>query len=769
MCPEAVIGETGDVNGIVYTKRSSDQITTDNATTTCTSGITDMSMLFSGSNFNKDIGSWDVSSVTNMREMFSRTPFNQDIGNWDVSSVDNMSWMFNNSKFNKDIGNWDVSSVIYMNTMFALSSFNRDISSWDVSAVKSMRGMFMFSDFNQDISDWDVSSVFVMSSMFRHTNFNQDISDWVFPALRSVSRMFADSDFNQDIGSWDVSSVEQMDGMFANSKFNQDISHWDVSSVKNMSAMFYESRFNQDIGNWDVSSVLDMSSMFAKSSFSFDIKNWDVSAVRSMAGMFSNSSFNHEIGNWDVSSVTNMREMFAHSNFNQDISNWDVSNVKYMERMFIDTYFNHYIGDWDVSIVRNMSEMFAQSKFDQNIGNWDVSSVTNMSGMFTETPFNKFIGNWDVSAVIDMREMFKSAESFNQDIGSWDVSSVGPGSMEEMFYGASSFNQNLRAWCVFYINYEPYNFSTGSLLKEANKPLWGVCPKVPSQIVLNSPANDETNISLNPELSWEEDSNATGYQLILKESPDSTLVDTVLIDSSSFTISEVLNIGTTYSWKVRGVNLFYDVYGKWSTDWSFTTQSRFLAPPQLISPSNGQENVRAHTEFEWSEANNATFYLLQVSADISFNELAFESLELESTSYTLTEPLNLNIDYYWRVKSLSDIEENNSVWSDTLMFKTGITTTISESEKPVMLTLTQNYPNPFNPTTNIRFGLPEASVVQLEVYNMIGQRVALLQNGMQTAGWHDVSFDASNLTSGIYLYRLQTEGTVEVKKMILVK
>ena len=708
------VGETGDVNGIVYTKRSSDQITTDNATATCTTGITDMSMLFSGSNFNKDISSWDVSSVTNMREMFSRTPFNQDIGSWDVSSVVNMSWMFYKSNFNKNIDSWDVSSVTDMNTMFTSSRFNSDINSWDVSAVLSMTGMFMFSDFNQDISDWDVSSVVFMNSMFEHTNFNQDISDWDFPALRSVSRMFAYSDFNQDIGSWDVSSVEQMGGMFTDSKFNQDISDWDVSSVKSMSAMFYESSFNQDIGNWDVSSVLDMSSMFAKSSFSFDIKNWDVSAVGSMSGMFAHSSFNHMIGNWDVSSVTNMREMFAHSSFNQDIGNWNVSKVKYMERMFIGTDFNQYIGDWDVSLVRDMSEMFAHSKFDQNIGNWDVSSVTNMSKMFAETPFNKFIGNWDVSAVIDMRGMFKSAESFNQDIGMWELgTALGPISMQDMFYQASSFNQNLRAWCVMYVRFEPLNFSKGSSLIEYNKPLWGSCPRIPSQIVLNSPTEDETNISLNPELSWEEDSNATGYQIILKESPDSALVDTVVIDSSSFTVSEVLKTGTTYSWKVRGVNLFYDVYGKWSTDWAFTTQSRFLAPPQLISPSNGQENVNAHTEFQWSEANNATFYLLQVSADSSFNELAFESLELESTSYTLTEPLNLNIDYYWRVKSLSDIEENHSEWSDTLMFTTGIATTISESEKPVMVTLTQNYPNPFNPTTNIRFGLPEASDVQL--------------------------------------------------------
>lgn len=88
---------------------------------------------------------------------------------------------------------------------------------------------------------------------------------------------------------------------------------------------------------------------------------------------------------------------------------------------------------------------------------------------------------------------------------------------------------------------------------------------------------------------------------------------------------------------------------------------------------------------------------------------------------------------------------------------------------PDEYTLEQNYPNPFNPTTNIRFGLPESSTVRLEVYDLLGRRVAELQNGPMQAGFHTVSFDASRLSSGVYLYTLRTEGTTLTGKMLLVK
>ncbi len=97
------------------------------------------------------------------------------------------------------------------------------------------------------------------------------------------------------------------------------------------------------------------------------------------------------------------------------------------------------------------------------------------------------------------------------------------------------------------------------------------------------------------------------------------------------------------------------------------------------------------------------------------------------------------------------------------------TSTETEAGLPASLQLKQNYPNPFNPTTQITFGLPEASEVTLEVYNMIGQKVAVLVNEQRKAGNHTVRYDASNLTSGVYIYRIMAENYTASKKMMLVK
>lgn len=91
------------------------------------------------------------------------------------------------------------------------------------------------------------------------------------------------------------------------------------------------------------------------------------------------------------------------------------------------------------------------------------------------------------------------------------------------------------------------------------------------------------------------------------------------------------------------------------------------------------------------------------------------------------------------------------------------------AEKPVEFNLDQNYPNPFNPSTEIRFSLPEDSQVQLRIFNSLGQEVQTLINAQAPAGTHTVKLDASNLSSGVYYYRIQAGSYNAVKKMTLLK
>lgn len=83
--------------------------------------------------------------------------------------------------------------------------------------------------------------------------------------------------------------------------------------------------------------------------------------------------------------------------------------------------------------------------------------------------------------------------------------------------------------------------------------------------------------------------------------------------------------------------------------------------------------------------------------------------------------------------------------------------------------LYQNFPNPFNPATKINYKLNASGLVSLVVYNLIGQEVKVLVNDYQQAGTYDVTFDGSELTSGIYIYKLQMNGYTSVRRMTLVK
>jgi len=151
--------------------------------------------------------------------------------------------------------------------------------------------------------------------------------------------------------------------------------------------------------------------------------------------------------------------------------------------------------------------------------------------------------------------------------------------------------------------------------------------------------------------------------------------------------------------------------------------------------------------------NNMSQYRSDITVDAVGNVIFFENSNEEVT--IIAPPFGVN---------------RFTTPAYTQIAVTQATGVVSEAVVPNKFFVEQNFPNPFNPSTSIRFGLSSESVVDLRVYNMLGQQVAVLLNGQtMRAGTHTYSFDASALASGTYIYKLQAGSNVVTKKMQLLK
>ena len=116
-----------------------------------------------------------------------------------------------------------------------------------------------------------------------------------------------------------------------------------------------------------------------------------------------------------------------------------------------------------------------------------------------------------------------------------------------------------------------------------------------------------------------------------------------------------------------------------------------------------------------------------------------------------------------------DGANEGAIYIDDIQADAVVSTAPELSMRPAHYVLEQNYPNPFNPSTTIAFSIPHRSFVSIKIYDLLGREVSSLVDGYMNAGHHSVSFDAGKLSSGVYIYRLQTENYLSVKKMMILK
>lgn len=189
---------------------------------------------------------------------------------------------------------------------------------------------------------------------------------------------------------------------------------------------------------------------------------------------------------------------------------------------------------------------------------------------------------------------------------------------------------------------------------------------------------------------------------------------------------------------------------------------------KLDSPGKDDDEIDLLPELNWIRMPGTFGYELQISKDPNMGDPVINLSEIDHTTYRVESELNVNSQYFWRVRSTNDMGEGD--WSETWSFETGTTTdTPDEKEIPDEFSLKQNYPNPFNPVTRIGYELPETVEVTLEVFNLLGEQVAVLVNEQQPAGTYQVRFDGSELSSGVYLYRLRAGDYVETHQMMFIK
>lgn len=260
----------------------------------------------------------------------------------------------------------------------------------------------------------------------------------------------------------------------------------------------------------------------------------------------------------------------------------------------------------------------------------------------------------------------------------------------------------------------------------------------------------------NVNFTWNKINDATQYLVqVSRAQTFATIFKSATVTDTSSILS-FFSEGIKYFWRVQGEN--FAGTGPWSNIGEFTL---------IYTPTNLELQTSAVNEIILSWKDNSA----------TEDGYIIERKQSSETSFTiidkLTGSVNTYIDknadhtksYVYRVKAYKgDVE---SEYSNEVSF---VSVSVNEETPiPKEHSMSQNYPNPFNPVTKLKFALPQRAHIKLSIFDTLGNEIKIILNKELHAGNHEINFDASNFTSGVYFYRIQTGDFVQTKKMILLR